>query len=103
MHKTRSTNYFKASLMIDKQLKLTQPDWFKTLLRCCRADMQSLQEKIRSLLRHSYLKEYRSIMNGLLKLKKCAAAVQEIEDPQDPGHAIVNQTQMNRLLVNRYT
>ena len=102
----RSSNYFKAIALVEKELRDPASNWRKIrseLLANSRTNYAALQDKIRSLLREHKMRDYHKIVGGLLNLRKSTMAVNDIEDPNDPGQAIADEEKLNDLLLTKYS
>ncbi len=68
----------------DREIRSAEPDWAKikrAILRCRGTEFLELVGKLNSLKRSNEMRQFHAVAAGLLRLRKRAFALQEIEDP----------------------
>jgi len=104
-YEPRCTSYFHAIAVVDREIRSAEPDWVKirrAILRCRGTEFLELVGKLNSLRRSGEMRQFHAIAAGLLRLKKRAFALQEIEDPLNPGTILYESEKIRPVISRKY-
>lgn len=105
IYEPRCKSYFHAIAAVDREIHSTEPDWTKVkraILRCRGAEFLELLEKLNSLKRSNKMGQFFAVTAGLLRLKKQAFTLREIEDPSNPGTVLHEPERIRTIISRRY-
>ena len=101
----KPTNYFKVINTVEEELRLPSPNWKrvrKTIISCGRTEFLALLEKAKTCKLDNQMKEFHSIIQNVLRIRKQNCSVQELEVSEDKGQIVYQPEKLQKILSDKY-
>ena len=98
-------SYFSSIKSVDRELESSSPNWKKikrAIISCRGAEYVALLERLNELRVTNKMAEFHALVGNILRLKKVAQGVQELEDPLNSGEVIHEPKKLTGLLSEKY-
>jgi len=95
-YEPRCKSYFHAIAVVDREIRSAEPDWLQG------TEFLELVGKLNSLKRSNEMRQFHAVTAGLLRLRKRAFALQEIENPLNPEVTLYEPEKIRPIISEKY-
>jgi hypothetical protein len=98
-------SYFRTIDIVERELRSVSVDWAKVkrAIRSCRGtEFLALMKKLNDLRASSQMREFHTIIGGLLRVRKKAYVADQIENPEVPGEIVHDPLIVASLISSKY-